>query len=282
MDGVRVTSTRNTRIAIVVAVASIILAIAASVFAWRHTARELQDPEPLPNEEITAELLAMVDADQIHREIVLGKVLADGELTPEKWQFHVDESYRLNQVHADRLQEMVVELGGWPTIARVGSLASASACLLAVHHYTDVEFLEWARDEMEPHVADGAVEPRCYAQVFDRVRLARTGQQRFGTQMRSDEIDGVFYFGIAPVEDPQGLLARRDELGLVDYADYIASQRKSYRVPATVGPYPDEPEIPGLVRHAPVAPAAATSLTDEQRRSLSETSDEPAADPAAR
>jgi len=188
----------------------------------------------------------MVEADQHHRDYVLGHAQPAGGLTPDQWQWHVDESYRLNEVHASRLREIVAILGDWPTIELVGTYASDCACLLAVHHHEDVDFLEWARDRMEPHVETRNVPTDCYAQVFDRAQLARTGLQRYGTQFRSEVTDDVTYFGVAPVEEPETLLERRTEIGLRDFGEYAASQRANYRVPEDVAPYPDEPVIPGL------------------------------------
>lgn len=259
--GARIGLLAATGVIVVVAVAVTLARVRAELSRHEQLVEQHQRRAAIGDE-----ILDMLQADQIHRDLILGHVEDSEEMTPERWQWHVDEAYRLNQVHAQRLREMVAELGDWPTIELVGEVPSASACLFAVHHYTDVEFLEWARDRMEPHVAERGISTSCYAQVFDRARLARSGKQWYGTQMRSEQIDGVDYFGIAPVEELEGLPTRRAELDLPDYADYITTLRQVYRVPANVGPFPDEPEIPGLVRNARVDPAEARLLTDEQRR----------------
>jgi len=254
--------------------AIVLIAVAAVIITWMRIRSEIQRHEQLIEQQanqramVTEDLLQMMEADQITRALVLGNVADDQPATPERRQWLVDESYRLNHVHAERLRRHVWTLGGWPTVSRVGADASIAACVIAVHHHTDTEFMAWSRDQMEPHVADRDVDPDCWARLVDRVLLAEGKPQRYGTQMRDGETDGVYYWGIDTLEDPEGLLERRAAIGLMDYAQYLADQRQVYRVPPSIMSFPDEPHIPGLARHDPVAAPPAPGITDEQRQLL--------------
>jgi len=264
--------------------ATIALIVAATaVVVWLRVRAELrrheelveqqqdlrQDPQPDRGSSqlgaIAEDLLQMKEADQLHRALPLGNAVDGQPMTPERQQELFEEAYRLNVVHAERLREHVATLGSWPTEPLVGAEASLAACILAVHHHQDVEFMAWARDQMQPHVAGKQINPDCYAQVFDRVLLAHDKPQQYGTQMRYDEIDGVYYWGIDTLEDPDGLLQRRAEIGLIDYATYLDQMRKIYRVPVTVESFPDEPDIPGLVRIEPTPPPPPRILQDGEQ-----------------
>jgi hypothetical protein len=208
-------------------------------------------PGPVPgtrDAQIAADLLAMRDADQRVRDELLGRAPGGGQAHPGHTRHLAADMERLNHEQVVRLAAIIEEIGGWPTYSRFGVLPAHSACVIAVHGLADDAFMARASALMEPLLEAGDADPECWAQVTDRV-LVRTGKlQRFGTQMRSDTVDGIARWGIAPVESPETLLHRRAEIGLPDYVAYLARMRDDYRVPDTVPPYPDEPVIPGLIR----------------------------------
>lgn len=245
----------------IVARVAIVMIVVASI-AWtvvrtRAVLAEAGAPDPSDDraseapgrdEQIAAELSALREADQRVRQELLHP--EPGGERDEAWaQARAAEIDRLDAAHVQRLSAILDELGGWPAISRFGAYAEQSACVIAVHATTDHAFMARAAALMEPLVPQGEANAECWAQITDRLLVARHTPQRFGTQLRSEEVDGQVRWGIAPVEEPQELLARRAAAGLPeDYAGYLLRMRRDYAVPDDIPPFPDEPSIPGLVR----------------------------------
>lgn len=71
---------------------------------------------------------------------------------------------------------------GWPSRSTVGEDASGSAWLLVQHADADPAFQLTALRLMTPLARTGAVDPRNFAMLTDRVQLKLSGRQRYGTQ----------------------------------------------------------------------------------------------------
>ena len=117
--------------------------------------------------------------------------------------------------------------------------------MIAVHGVQDPAFMQRALDGMNHKLDEGGVDRECWAQVSDRVLVQAGRLQRFGTQLRSEVVDGQRRWGVAPLEDPAGLLERPAAVGLGDYDEYLGRQRQDYRIPDGVPPFPDEPQWRG-------------------------------------
>lgn len=76
---------------------------------------------------------------------------------------------------------------GWPSRLSVGDAASGSAWLLVQHADADPAFQLAALRLMTPLAAKGAVDPRNFAMLTDRIQLKLSGKQRYGTQWRCDK-----------------------------------------------------------------------------------------------
>lgn len=110
---------------------------------------------------------------------------------------------------------------GWFHRSRYGSEASEAAFLIVQHGGVEL----WRRfvPVLEPLVPIGEIEGAMFALMFDRLALAEGRPQRYGSQMICE--DGQFRVG--PLEDPEGVDARRESVGLGPLAEYeaIFSQR---------------------------------------------------------
>ncbi len=113
---------------------------------------------------------------------------------------------------------------GWPTIERVGALASHKAWLLVQHADHDPAFQLRALRMMEPLAAKGGIRAANYAYLYDRVMLKLTGRQRFSTQIMCEGGKRV----PRPIEDGIDPNLERTKMGLGPLSDYVAGMNKHY------------------------------------------------------
>lgn len=113
-----------------------------------------------------------------------------------------------------RLRE-IVERHGWPDAERLGQDAVRAAFLIVQHTPFD-DFRQAMLPHVERDVRAGVLDGQDYAMMVDRVRLRSGRPQFYGSQYSVAE--GVLVRD--PVEDPDGLDARRTELGLMPMAEY--------------------------------------------------------------
>lgn len=114
----------------------------------------------------------------------------------------------------------VVAERGWFTIGRDGEDASHAAWLLAQHASFDPDWQAEVLALMEPLAREGEVNPGNYAMLFDRIALLAGRPTRYGVQGFGCSPDGQ-HFRFAPVEDPDGLDARRAEMGIPPMAESV-------------------------------------------------------------
>jgi len=170
------------------------------------------------DEALRAELLAMQAEDQAMRL----RAAPDGA----QWDPEVDRR------HTARLKEMVRERG-FPGRSLVGADGASAAWLIAQHSSHDREFQREFLSLMEVAVAAGEAEPRHYAYLTDRIRLASGQPQVYGTQYHRDGQ----YILLCPIEDPERLDERRHGVGLRGAAEYLASAlaweevQRTYQIP---------------------------------------------------
>ncbi|WDS35135.1 DUF6624 domain-containing protein [Pseudoxanthomonas sp.] len=120
----------------------------------------------------------------------------------------------------------VVDRQGWPLVRQVGSEGANQAWLLAQHADADPAFQERVLGLMQSAVAQGEASGSDLAYMTDRVRRAQGKRQVYGTQFQ--QVDGMLQ--IQPVEDLDGLDARRAAIGLESMADYVAQgERQMHR-----------------------------------------------------
>ncbi|QXJ22697.1 hypothetical protein AGRA3207_003745 [Actinomadura graeca] len=118
--------------------------------------------------------------------------------------------------------DRVVRRTGWPGIALVGPAAAHAAWLLAQHadrrRRTQRRFLLAMREA----AGRGDADRKDLAYLEDRVRVNAGRPQRYGTQYGLTAAG----FGPRPIEDPDGLDARRAEVGLPPIGDHDAAPRR--------------------------------------------------------
>jgi hypothetical protein len=106
---------------------------------------------------------------------------------------------------------------GWPGRSLVGEDGAEAAWLIALHADHDVGFQRTCARKLEQAVERGEAPARHLAYLTDRLLVHEGQNQRYGTQVRATT-DGIESF---PVEDPEGLDARRAEVGLEPMQEYL-------------------------------------------------------------
>ena len=186
--------------------------------------------------EDAAELLALAEADQAARSaLVQWSREHPGRMVPPALVRGVTEADERSRSYLRDL----VEAHCWPRASEVGPEAAHAAWLLAQHADTDLDLQLRVLELMEPLVAEGEAAAGDLALLTDRVLVAQGLPQRYGTQYRSESIGGVLRFRPAtPIEDPEGIDERRAAAGLPPLAEYEATLREAYGIPA------DAPTLP--------------------------------------
>lgn len=168
--------------------------------------------QPPTNPALRAELLELMQVDQDVRMVF---IRAQREPTAAELQRMAETDGK----HQQRMQALIQE-AGFPSAAAVGPDGSNAAFLL-VQHAPDAAFQAWALAAMEPLLAEGNVSRADYALLFDRVRIAQGGPQRYGSQFKVQ--DGVTV--LEPVERPAELDARREQMWLPPMTAYACMMR---------------------------------------------------------
>lgn len=173
--------------------------------------RVLFSDEALP--EAAADLVEM-DADSTARRAALLEMSEPDPLA-------LRELVRLEQTHAVRLREIVTQYG-WPSRSLVGAQASTAAWRILQKAEWQPTLQAELLERVQPQVASGEIPAEEYAQLTDRVRVARGQPQLYGTQfrvlVRGDE---QYLQPTTPIENPDGLDLRRASLGLPPHMDYV-------------------------------------------------------------
>ena len=99
----------------------------------------------------------------------------------------------------------------------VGREAAIAAFLILQHasYETQVEYLPLVQAAVEV----GELKGQWLAMLQDRILVSEGKPQIFGTQLRQDETTG----GLQryPIEDEANVDARREELGMIPFAEYV-------------------------------------------------------------
>lgn len=158
------------------------------------------------------QLARMAALEQLARETLYGLDFESLDLDERRtalnacWSL-VEAIDRRNQAG---LKALLPADGGWFGRSAWGEEAARAAWLIVVHAVNDRRMMREAATRMAPLVADAEVLPAWYASVVDRLAVLEGRPQTFGTQ----PVCRAGAWVIGEVEDPQGLDARRAELGL--------------------------------------------------------------------
>ncbi|MDR3008853.1 MAG: hypothetical protein LBV59_13010 [Sphingobacterium sp.] len=162
---------------------------------------------------IAHEIIRMSQDDDSIRE----KLLRTGEL---HGGYH-PEMEAIHRQNAKRLREIIAEIG-YPTISKVGKVASNSAWLIVQHAIGEPDFMEDCYELLLDNIADINLANLAY--LHDRIQFFRSKPQRYGTQLTRC---GKIY----PVEDTSALNALRKcmdlppfnhiEIGEIEHVEQI-------------------------------------------------------------
>jgi hypothetical protein len=167
------------------------------------------------NEELAAELKAMVGEDQRireHRPEQEEKFMV--VMSPEQRM----EWNRVDVANTDRLRA-IVERYGWPGRSLVGEECAQHSWLLAQHADRQLEFQRHALALLGDAVDRGEATRRQLAYLTDRVCMNEGKEQIYGTQIAGVRNGRVVPW---PIENPDGLDARRAAVGLEPFSVYAA------------------------------------------------------------
>ncbi|MFI5736146.1 alpha/beta fold hydrolase [Kribbella sp. NPDC051587] len=159
---------------------------------------------PMTPERLRSELERRAARDQEARSAVEG-----WSENPRK-----EEWDAVRAVDADNtrwLAELVDE-DGWPKRSEIGEEAATNAWLLAQHADADPETQLLFHRLMGEAVEAGEASPKYLGYLEDRVRVRASRPQLYGTQFTSTD-DGRALVP-EPIEDPEGLAARRAAVGM--------------------------------------------------------------------
>lgn len=159
------------------------------------------------------ELLLMAAQDQAaRRRLARHPRLARGVPPEQQTEAERRDLAWARQVTARNTARMraIVTRHGWPGRSLVGDDGAAAAWLLVQHASTDRAFQRGCLTLLQAAVRAGEASGLHLAYLTDRLLLADGLRQWYGTQL--ELVDGQWR--PAPLEDPEGVDARRRALGL--------------------------------------------------------------------
>ncbi|MET0330536.1 MAG: DUF6624 domain-containing protein [Dyella sp.] len=166
-------------------------------------AKKLSDPQ------LRKQLYGMVVADQSVR----NSFVKEGMKPDSPFHKKLQEVDRQNLVAL----KAIFSKSGFPTMAMIGRDGVSTVFLLVQHADEDRAFQKHALELAKPLMERGELPRAEYAMLIDRVRIADSKPQLYGTQVKV--VDGKVE--ILPVEDPDQLDARRKSMALTPEADYL-------------------------------------------------------------
>ncbi len=137
---------------------------------------------------------------------------------------------RIDQVHNDRLKEIVDHIG-WPTRDLVGLKATQAAYMVIQHSSNDIAFQNRCLELMVDLVAQGELPASYVALLTDRIRVFQDQPQVFGTQMEMamNEFGVMTPTPTVPIEDPEHLDDRRKLMGMPSHLQFTHAIELAYQ-----------------------------------------------------
>jgi hypothetical protein len=166
---------------------------------------------------IRTELLAMAEDDLRVRT----ELSADGSL----FRGYHPDMRAVHDRNAARLTRIMDE-HGWPGERDVGADGAEAAWLIVQHAIAQPALQRRALKALLTAAARGEVPARQVAMLEDRVRTFEGRPQRYGTQF---DWDPSGQLSPLPLDDPDGLDARRESVGLRPLVEEIEARREEAR-----------------------------------------------------
>src|SRR5690349_15009977 len=167
------------------------------------------------NDTIRQQLLAMAAED--------ARVRAELAATGELFRGYAP---RMEDVHRRNAQALlaIVREHGWPGRGLVGEHAGHAAWIILQHAIGEPDVQRGCLPLLREAAARGDATLAQVAYLEDRIAFFERRPQRYGTQF---DWDAQGMLSPWPIEDPEGVDARREAVGLPPLADRIAQARKS-------------------------------------------------------
>jgi hypothetical protein len=128
------------------------------------------------------------------------------------------EVHRRNAAALDR----ILAAHGWPGTRLAGDDGAEAAWLVAQHAIGDVAFQRRALAALRDAAAAGDASWKHVAFLTDRIRVAEGRVQVYGTQ---HDWNAAGELAPLPIDDPNGVEARRRSVGLEPLAEHTARLR---------------------------------------------------------
>ena len=171
----------------------------------------------MTDEALRRRLLGLARRDAETRE----RLAADGSLFDG---YHL-EMQAVHEANAAELRT-IVEAQGWPGRGLAGEDGAEAAWLVAQHAIGLPDFQRACLRALQAAAAIGAVPAWQPAYLEDRIRSLEGRPQLYGTQFDWDEAGEM---SPLPIEAPEGVDARRAEIGLGPLADATHRHREAAR-----------------------------------------------------
>lgn len=165
------------------------------------------------------ELLEMAQRDQKIQEDFL---MANSDTAKQTIKEQMQQTFDAN---CHRIKEVFQKQGylGWD---KVGKEGAHSFWLLVQHCDSDHGFQEAVLKAMEKQARSNNADKGEYAYLLDRVRVNGGQKQVYGTQMEvKDILEG---YSPKPLENPEQVNKRRQEMGLMPLEEYLKKMNESF------------------------------------------------------
>ncbi len=173
------------------------------------------------------QLLEIYKEDQEPRKQMNELVNKYGYKSPEVDSL-INEIKKKDKINLEKVID-ILENKGWVGTDKVGLIASVSLFLVIQH--ADLKTQEKYLPMMRDAVKKGNASKNNLALLEDRVALGRGNKQIYGSQLHFDQKTQKLF--VAPLEDPDNVDKRREEMGLSPMSEYV----KSFNITWDVGAY---------------------------------------------
>jgi hypothetical protein len=159
---------------------------------------------------IPADSLRIVLEEMHDRDQGIRKELMESRNKPEEMHSVIERMNTTDSLNQEQVK-VILEKYGWLGISKVGE--KASGAIFYVVQHAPVEFMEEYYPQLEELVSRGDASKRHAAMMQDRILMYNNQKQRYGTQasslVREDKTMAMW-----PVEDPENVNSRREEVGI--------------------------------------------------------------------
>ncbi len=160
--------------------------------------------------------------EQLRERVEKDQAVRDRATAKEATEEDRAEMRAVDRDNTQWLRGKVAEFG-WLDVARFGRKASDNAFLL-VQHSGDRELMLGVIDKIEADVKNGELEGDAFCLLYDRLQGYLGKKQLYGSQLSQLGNELV----LLPIEDPDGVEARRKEFGMQPLSGYLKLVEKAY------------------------------------------------------